>query len=152
MVLDFVYLQELIVNHLFSVLEDPLTDFARVDLLCLLSHFCRVVLLLLVHLGALLHCHDFLMLAFGLDIGLVFLSFDSVELFLLPSNLALEISPFFGLLLLDSSPIFSLLFDLLHHGHFLRLHLANLLFHLLRLELLLIQSLCELCLLLLLLL
>ena len=131
----------MIADHLFCVLQDPFTDFACVDTLGLLAHLGRVVLLLLVHLGATLHRHNLLMFPFGLNVRLVLLSFDSVQLSLLFCYLPFEIGPFLGLLFLDFGPVLCLFLNLLHHGDLLCLHASYLLLHLLRLELLLIEGL-----------
>ena len=86
------------------------------------------------------------MLALSLYVSLVFLTLDCVKLFLLTSNLSLEVSTLFCLSFLNLGSIFSLFFDSFHHCNLLSFHLSDFLLHLLCLELLLIQCLCQLCL------
>ena len=126
LIFDFLDLHELVVDHLFCVLQDPLPDLRSVHLLGLLAHLSRVRLLLLVDLGSFLHGDYLFVLALGLDISLGLLALDSVQLTLLSCKFTLQICLLFRQLLLHARPVLSLLLDLLHHRDLLRLHLADL--------------------------
>ena len=128
----------MIVDHLLSVLNDPLTNLASVNLLVFLACLRCISLLLLVHSLPFLHGRELFSLALCLYIGLILLSLDCVQLSLLSRNLALQVRLLFSTGFLYFSTILSLLFNLLHHGDLLGLHLADFLLHRLSLQLLLI--------------
>ena len=139
LLLDLLDLHELIVDHLFRVLDDPLPNLTRVNLLVLLARLRRIRLLLLVDPLALLHGGQLFTLSLRLDVRLGLLALDRVEFALLPRDLALEICLLLGAGFLHLCPIFRLFFDFFHHCDFLRLHATNFLLHLLRFELLLVE-------------
>ena len=122
-------MHELIVDHLLGILKDPLSDFAGVDSLALLSNPGRISSLLLIKLGSLLHSNHLLSLAFGLDVCLGFLAFDNVKFPLLLLDFALHISFLLRRLLLKLNFVVTLLFYFLHHCDLLRLHFINLRLH-----------------------
>lgn len=84
----FLDLHELVVHHLLSVLNNPLSNFGGVNLFGLLAHLSGVVFLLLVHFLALLHSHNFFVFAFGLNICFCFFALDGVDFSLLLSYLS----------------------------------------------------------------
>lgn len=126
---DFLNLHELVVHHLFSVLNNPLSNLCCVYFFGLLTDFCSIFFLLLVYFLPLLHCYDFFVLALCLDVSLGLFALYSVDLSLLFLNFAFQISVLLCLNLLHLGPILSLFFDFLHHGDFLCFHFADFVFH-----------------------
>ncbi len=144
LLLDFLNLHELVVYHLLRVLNDPLSYLSRVYLFGLLTDFGCIFFLLLVYFLPLLHGYDFFVLPLCLDVSLCLFALYSVDLSLLLLNFALQISVLLCLHLLHLGPILCLFFNFLHHGDFLSLHFADLVFHGLSFQLLAIESLCQL--------
>ena len=139
--LYFFDLQEVIICHLVSVFDDPFTNFCGVDLLILLTHFGRILVLLLSQPLTLLHCDDLFMFTLRLYVCLIFFTLYCIQLALLTLNFSFKVGALFGLGLLDLSPVFSLFLYLFHHGDLLRLHFSNLLLHGLCFQLLLVECL-----------
>jgi hypothetical protein len=118
-------LQELIIDHLLSVLYDPLLDLAHINLFTLLPRLGRICPLLLIQLSTLLHSNQLFLLPFHIYFLLAIFSFQRIVLPLCFQNGPLVICYFFSPLLFQVCQIRALFLYFLHHCHFLGLHFVD---------------------------